>query len=108
MSETELLTIFEEAEQKIKRTVNGSTDPTLAATLVLYAATLFESSIKAISSEEGNLDRMTCGVLRQTIRKTVGLDTFMSMMNDESMVSLDKIIDFADENEKGDDKGIYG
>lgn len=106
VAQEELISIFEDAELKIKKTVDGSQDPNLAATLVLYAATLLEASIKSIHMKEENQVKMACGVIRQTIRKTVGLEKFLTMMNDESMKAMDKMIDVADDKSERD--SIYG
>ena len=104
VEESQLLTIFEETEQKIKRTVDGSTDPALATALVLYAATLLEASIRAIHVEGDTFTKMTCGVIRQTLRNTIGLETFMTMMKDDSMKAMDSLTDLADKKENS----IYG
>jgi hypothetical protein len=94
--EAQLLEIFEETEKKLKETVDGEEDPNLAATLILYSATLFENAIKAVQTEDEAFTKMACGALRQTIRKTIGLLTFMEMMNDDSMKAIDSLVDMAD------------
>jgi len=100
----ELLTIFEETEQKIKKTVDGSTDPELATALILYAATLLEGCIRSIHIEGDTYTKLTCGAIRQTIRNTVGLERFIEMMGDESMKAMDVMTDLADKRENS----IYG
>lgn len=113
--EAQLLAIFENTEREIKKTVDGWGTSHLAAALVLYSATLLESSINAIKIEDQvAMTKMVCGVIRQTIRNTVGIDTFNQMMQDDSMKAFDKAIDVADkmavDREKWDNErtGIYG